>query len=27
MTKNLEAYLELDKKGLENKYVILVNGE
>ncbi len=27
MTKNFEAYLELDKTGLENKYVIIVNGE
>jgi len=27
MTKNFEAYLQLDKKGLENKYVIIVNGE
>ena len=25
MTKNFEAYLKLDKKGLENKYVIIVN--
>ena len=27
MTKNFEAYYELDKTGLENKYVILVDGE
>ena len=27
MTKNFEAYYELDKTGLENKYVILVNGK
>ena len=27
MTKNFEAYLKLDKTGLENKYVIIVNGE
>jgi hypothetical protein len=27
MTKNFEAYCELDKRGLENKYVILVDGE
>lgn len=27
MTKNFEVYLELDKTGLENKYVIIVNGE
>jgi hypothetical protein len=27
MTKNFEAYLNLDKKGLENKYVIIVNGK
>jgi len=27
MSKNFEAYLKLDKKGLENKYVIIINGE
>ena len=27
MTKDFEAYLKLDKTGLENKYVIIVNGE
>jgi MinD superfamily P-loop ATPase len=27
MTKDFEAYLRLDKTGLENKYVIIVNGE
>jgi len=27
MTKNFEAYLRLDKTGLENKYVIIVDGE
>jgi hypothetical protein len=27
MTKNFDAYLRLDKAGLENKYVIIVNGE
>ena len=27
MTENFEAYLNLDKKGLENKYVIIVNGK
>jgi hypothetical protein len=27
MTKNFEAYLELDKTGLENKYVVIVNGK
>lgn len=27
MTKNFEVYLELDKTGLENEYVIIVNGE
>lgn len=26
MTKNFEVYLELDKTGLENKYVVIVNG-
>lgn len=26
-TKNFEAYLKLDKRGLEDKYVIIVNGE
>lgn len=27
MTKNFEAYLELDKTELRNQYVIIVNGE
>ena len=27
MSKNFEAYLELDKTGLENKCVIIVDGE
>jgi hypothetical protein len=27
MSRNFEAYIELDKTGLENKYVIIVNGE
>jgi len=27
MTRNLEAYVRLDKTGLENKYVVIVNGE
>jgi len=27
MSENFEAYLKLDKTGLENKYVIIVNGE
>jgi hypothetical protein len=27
MTKDFEAYLRLDKTGLENKYVIIVNGK
>ncbi len=27
MTKDFEAYLKFDKTGLENKYVIIVNGE
>ena len=27
MTKNYEAYLNLDKKGLQNQYVIIVNGK
>ncbi len=27
MTKNFEAYLNLDKKGLQNKYVIIVDGK
>jgi len=27
MTKNFEAYLRLDKTGLENKYVVIVNGD
>ncbi len=26
MTKNFEAYLKLDKTGLENKYVIIIRG-
>lgn len=27
MTKNFEAYLKMDKTGLENKYVVMVNGD
>ena len=27
MTKNFEAYLNLDKTGLQNKYVIIVEGK
>lgn len=27
MTKNFDAYVRLDKTGLEKKYVIIVNGE
>jgi len=27
MSKNFEAFLELDKKDLENQYIILVNGK
>jgi len=27
MSKNFEAYLDLDKTGLENKYVIIVDGK
>lgn len=27
MSKDFDAYLKLDKRGLENKYVIIVNGE
>jgi hypothetical protein len=27
MSKNFKAFLELDKKGLENQYIILVNGK
>lgn len=27
MTKNFRAYLKLNKKGLENKYVIIVKGK
>jgi hypothetical protein len=27
MTKNFEAYFNLDKTGLQNKYVIIVNGK
>jgi len=27
MPKNFEAYLKLDKTGLENKYIIIVNGK
>lgn len=27
MSKNFEAYLMLDKTPLENKYVVIVNGE
>lgn len=27
MSKNFEAFLELDRKGLENQYIILVKGK
>ncbi len=27
MSKNFDAYVTLDKTGLENKYVIIVDGE
>ena len=27
MSKDFEAYLKLDKKGLENKYVVIVDGK
>jgi hypothetical protein len=27
MSKNFEAFLEFDKKGTENQYIILVNGK
>jgi len=27
MTKNFETYLRLDKTDLENKYVVIINGE
>jgi len=27
MSKNFDAYMALDKKGLENKYVVIVDGE
>jgi len=27
MSKNFDAYIAMDKTGLENKYVIIVNGE
>jgi hypothetical protein len=27
VTKNFEAYYDLDKTGLENKYLILIDGE
>lgn len=27
MGKNFDVYIALDRKGLENKYVIIVNGE
>ena len=27
MSKNFEAYLKIDKTGLENKYVVIVNGD
>ncbi len=27
MSKNFEAFLKLDNKGLENQYIILVNGK
>ncbi|MBI5968849.1 MAG: hypothetical protein HY882_13475 [Deltaproteobacteria bacterium] len=26
MSKNFDAYMKLDKTGLQNKYVIIVNG-
>jgi|GEM_PF-6858606 len=27
MGKNFDAYIALDRRGIENKYVIIVNGE
>jgi hypothetical protein len=27
MSKNFEAYLKLDKTGLQNKYVVIVDGK
>ncbi|MGC1120155.1 MAG: DUF5678 domain-containing protein [Candidatus Methanofastidiosia archaeon] len=27
MSKNFEAYYNLDKTGLENQYLVLINGE
>ncbi|MBU7023625.1 MAG: hypothetical protein HXS40_05605 [Theionarchaea archaeon] len=27
MTKNFEAYYDLDKTGLENQYLIIIDGE
>lgn len=27
MTKNFEAYFKIDRTGLENKYVVIVNGD
>jgi len=27
MSKNFQAFLKLDKKGLENKYVVIVKGK
>jgi len=27
VSRNFDAYIALDKTGLENKYVIIVNGE
>jgi len=27
MSRNFQAFLKLNKKGLENKYIILVNGK
>jgi hypothetical protein len=27
VTKNFEAYVKLDKTGLENKYVVIVDGK
>ena len=27
MTKNFQAYITLDKKGLENEYVVIIDGK
>lgn len=27
MTKNFDAYFKIDRTGLENKYVVIVNGD